>query len=241
MPVNEFRSSPLGMIYITTRRVGDLAWVRMNDIILPNLAQAGAIWEAGIKEKAFTRMSLTRWTVPIDDTSSLVIGVRHFNEGVNDSEGRHSEAVCGKETVDFLGQTGERAYDERQRVPGDFDAQVSQRPIAIHALEHLGTTDRGVSMLRRMVRKGIRAVGDGREPDCVRGAPGTVISTYCSDSVVHATRRSGRNDEIVLRDIGRAVARIAIDEDHGAGCDRLGRVAQQIAALSEPPIATAAE
>jgi hypothetical protein len=186
-------------------------------------------------------MSLTRWTVPIDDTSALVIGVRHFNDGVNDSEGRHSEAACGKETVDFLGQTGERSYDERQRVPGDFDAQVSQRPIAIHALEHFGTTDRGVSMLRRMVRKGIRAVGNGREPDCVRGAPGTVISTYCSDSVVRVPRRTGRNDEIVLRDIGRAVSRIIIDEDHGVGCDRLGRVAQQIEALSELTIASAAE
>ena len=186
-------------------------------------------------------MSLTRWTVPIDDASSLVIGVRHFNEGVNDPKGRHNEAACGKDMVDFLGQTGERPYDERQRVPGDFDAQVSQRSIAIHALEHLGTTDRGVSMLRRMVRKGIRTVGNGREPDCVRGAPGKVISTYCSDSVVRAPRRANRNDEIVLRDIGRAVACIAIDEDHGAGRDRPGRVAQKITALSEPPIATAAE
>jgi hypothetical protein len=242
MPVTEFRPSPLGMIYVTTRRVGDLAWVRVNDNILPNLAQAGAIWEAGTKEKAFTRMSLTRWTVPIDDTNSLVIGVRHFNEGVNDPAGRHSEAACGKETVDFLGQTGERAYNERQRVPGDFDAQVSQRPIAIHALEHLGTTDRGVSMLRGMVRKGIRAVRAGAEPDCVRGALGKVISTYCSDSVVRVSRRTGRNDETVLRNIGRAVARIVIDQDHGVGRDRPDRVGQQIAALSEPAaIATAAE
>ena len=55
-------------------------------------------------------------------------------------------------------------------------------------------------------------------------------------------RRSGRNDEIVLRDIGRAGERFAIDVDHGADCDRLGRVAQQIAALSEPSsMATAAE
>jgi len=202
MPVTEFRPSPLGMIYVTTRRVGELAWVRVNDHILPNLAQAGAIWEAGTKEKAFTRMSLTRWTVPIDDTNSLVIGVRHFNEGVNDPAGRHSEAACGKETVDFLGQTGERAYNERQRVPGDFDAQVSQRPIAIHALEHLGTTDRGVSMLRGMVRKGIRAVRAGAEPDCVRGALGKVISTYCSDSVVRVSRRTGRNDETVYGTLG---------------------------------------
>jgi hypothetical protein len=126
-------------------------------------------------------------------------------------------------------------------VPGDFDAQVSQRPIAIHSLEHLGTTDRGVSMLRQIVRKGIRAVGNGREPDCVRGAPGRVISTNCSDSVVRVPRRAGHNDEVALRDLGGAVARIAIDEGHGAGRDRLGRVAQKIAALSEPPIATAAE
>ena len=241
MPVTEFRSSPLGMIYITTRRVGDLAWVRMNDIILPNLAQAGAIWEAGTKEKSFTRASLTRWTVPIDDTSSLVIWVRHFNDGVNDPLGKHSEALCGKETVDFLGQTGERAYAERQQVPGDFDAQVSQRPIAVHALEHLGTTDRGVSMLRGIVRTGIRAVAAGHEPDCVRGAPARVISTYCNDSVIHAPRHSGRSDDLLLRDLGRAVARIVIDEDHGTGRDRLARVARQVAALSAAPAAVAAE
>jgi phenylpropionate dioxygenase-like ring-hydroxylating dioxygenase large terminal subunit len=241
MPVTEFRGSPLGMVYITTRRVGDLAWVRMNDIILPNLAQAGAIWEQGTKEKAFTRMSLTRWTVPVDDTTSILIGVRHFNDGVNDPLGKHSEAACGKETVDFLGQTGERHYDERQRVPGDFDAQVSQRPIAIHALEHLGTTDRGVSMLRSILRKGIRAVAAGREPDCVRGEVGRTIPTYCNDSVLHAPRRRGGDDEILLRDVGRAVARITIDEDHGTGRDRLDRVAARIAALPEPSVATAAE
>ena len=93
-----------------------------------------------------------------------------------------------------------------------------------------------------MVRKGIRAVRAGAEPDCVRGAPSKVISTYCSDSVVRVSRRTGRNDETVLRDIGRAVARIVIDQDHGIGRDRLDRVGQQIAVLSEPAaIATAAE
>ena len=68
-----------------------------------------------------------------------------------------------------------------------------------------------------------------------------MISTYCSDSVLRVPRRSGRNDETVLRDIGRAVARIVIDEDHGRGRDRGDMVGQQITALSEPAIATAAE
>ncbi len=241
LPVTEFQETPLGMIYITSRRVGDLVWVRMNDIILPNLAQAGAIWEAGDTSKAFTRAGLTRWTVPIDDTHSLMIGVRHFNDGVNDPQGRHSEAGCGKEKVDFLGQTGERPYEERQRIPGDFDAQTSQRPIAIHALENLGTTDRGVSMLRRIIRKGIRAVAAGAGPDCVRGAPGETISTYCQDSVVRVPARADRDDDTVLRDVGRAVARIVIDEGNGTGRERLARVAQKIAAISESSVASAAE
>ena len=45
---------------------------------------------------------------------------------------------------------------ERQRFPADYDAQSSQRPIAIHALEHLASTDRGVIMLRRIVRDGMQ-------------------------------------------------------------------------------------
>lgn len=241
LPVTEFRESPLGMVYITSRRVGDLVWVRMNDIILPNLAQAGAIWEAGDRPKAFTRAGLTRWTVPIDDTHSLVIGVRHFNEGVNDPQGRHDEVACGKEKVDFVGQTGEQPYEERQRIPGDFDAQTSQRPIAIHALEHLGTTDRGVSILRRIVRTGIRSVASGREPNHRRGSTNDPISTYCQDSVVRVPRRGNRNDELVLRDIGRAIAGIVIDEDNGTGRERLVSVAEKVAALSEPQIASAAD
>jgi hypothetical protein len=37
------------------------------------------------------------------------------------------------------------------------------------------------------------------------------------------------------------VARVVIDEDNGTGRERLARVAQKIAALSAPSIATAAE
>ncbi len=37
------------------------------------------------------------------------------------------------------------------------------------------------------------------------------------------------------------MARIVVDEDNGVGRDRMTRVGQKIAALSEPPIATAAE
>ena len=51
-----------------------------------------------------------------------------------------------------------------QRRPGDYEAQVSQRPMAIHGFEHLGATDRGVSLFRNQIRRGVRAVKAGDEP-----------------------------------------------------------------------------
>ena len=63
------------------------------------------------------------------------------------------------------GRTGDSApIEERQRLPGDYDAMVGQRPIAIHALEHLATTDRGTIMVRNTIRQGIHDVQNGRDP-----------------------------------------------------------------------------
>ena len=61
---------------------------------------------------------------------------------------------------------------------------MSQRPIAIHGLEHLSATDRGVSMFRSQVRRGIRAVRDGRDPQGLCRDPGAVTATYCNNTVV---------------------------------------------------------
>lgn len=58
----------------------------------------------------------------------------------------------------------ERPYRERQWIPGDHDAQVSQGPINVHALEHLGTQDRGIVMFRRFARRSIQAVEKGQDP-----------------------------------------------------------------------------
>ena len=35
--------------------------------------------------------------------------------------------------------------------------------VAVHGLEHLGTTDRGISMFRNQIRRGIRAVKAGKD------------------------------------------------------------------------------
>ena len=62
---------------------------------------------------------------------------------------------------------------------------MSQRPIAIHGLEHLSETDRGVSMFRNQVRRGIRAVRAGKDPAGIARDDRAVTPTYCNNTVLH--------------------------------------------------------
>ncbi len=223
LPQMEFVETPLGMIYVTTRRWQDKVWVRSNDIILPNLAQVGHIWEDGQADKQFSRVGITRWTTPVDNRTCKVIGWRHFHPDV-DPRGIGRREACGVESVDFYGQTGfGTPYEQRQREPGDYDAIVSQRPIAVHAAEHLTHCDKGVAMLRRLLRRGIRALP---------GTPGPLgAATYCHDTVL-TLPPSGEGDEnAFLRRVGAAVTAIVLDARHQAAGDREASVRRALAAL----------
>ena len=100
----------------------------------------------------------------------------------------------------------DRPYAERQSHPADFDAQSSQRTIAVHALEHLGSADRGVIMLRRIVRDGIRAVARGTDPFGSRRPEGKVIRTFTQDVVFRVPPApSPEADRRLLRATGRSV------------------------------------
>ena len=129
--VIEYQDTPLGMMNVQTRPVGERVWVRTVDSILPNVNQTGAIWEEAEASKAFQRCAMLRWMVPVDDAATRTIGWRFFSARL-DPRGQDQPERVGRESIDFVGQTeDERPYAERQRQPGDFEAQVSQRPIAI--------------------------------------------------------------------------------------------------------------
>ena len=83
MPELEFLETPVGMIYMGTRRVGQNVWARMVEAVLPNLQQIAPIWETGHQEHAFSGPMLSRWVVPQDDTNTMFIELRH----VSDTEG----------------------------------------------------------------------------------------------------------------------------------------------------------
>jgi hypothetical protein len=217
------------MYYITVRRIDDRVWVRSNHIWLPNCGQVGALLEKAEAEKFFHRVSITRWTVPIDDTNCWIIGWRHFNDEVDPfREGKPEE--CGRDSVDFYGQTGHRSYEQKQRVPGDWDAQVGQRPIAVHALEHRGTTDVGVTMWRRLLRKAVR--GKIEVSPQMAGAEKTK-RTYTHDTVLRIPRFSGPDEHAALKAIGRKVLACIFAADEVPLEERRSEIRRRLEELRE--------
>ena len=49
-------------------------------------------------------------------------------------------------------------------MPGDYETQVSQGEISFHSEEHLNSTDRGISMLRKVYRDQLAAIAAGKDP-----------------------------------------------------------------------------
>lgn len=199
----EYNDTPLGMINIQTRRVGEHLWTRTTESIVPNGNQTGAIWEEAESKKIFQRTSMLRWMVPIDNTNTMTIGWRYFSDKL-DPRGQDTPSAVGKETIDFMGQTAGREYEEQQRQPGDYEVQVSQRPIAIHALENRVTSDRGVSKLRSILRSRVRSHSEtGAAPMPVLNDDNHV-STYTQDTVYPVP--VAEDDEALVRQFGRRIS-----------------------------------
>ncbi len=235
LPAMEFPQTPTGMVYVTSRRWDDNVWVRSNDIILPNLAQVGHVWEDGAAPKEFNRVAITRWTVPLDDVTCRIIGWRHFHPDA-DPRGMADESKCGPESVDFFGQGPSRSYEDRQRIPGDYDAQVSQRSIAIHALESLTKCDTGVARLRHFLRRGIRRVAGGQDPELSPLRSNGLIPTYCHDTVLSIPERPGAgaaDDRALVHAVGQEVFKIVAQGEHHVAPDRAERVRALLRAYAD--------
>ena len=198
VPELDWHLTEAGMVYIATRRVGDLVWVRVCDFMPPNVHQFTREIEEATAPKAASRPVIIRWAVPNDDTHTTNFELAQ----VDPAWGLSVEQVAQP----GFGQSGDRPYTERQRFPADFDAQSSQRTIAVHALEHLASTDRGVIMLRKIVRDGIRAVVRGDDPFGTCSSADRVIPTFTQDLVVKLPPAADPEvDRKLLRATGRSV------------------------------------
>jgi len=197
-PEWDWMKTPVGMVYIDTRRQGDRVWVRVADFILPNIHQFPPNADPMALRNSINRPMATTWAVPLDDTHTMQIGFYRAPEGKAPRQGAG------------FGQDASRPYEERQRIPGDYDAQVSiHGGTTRHGLEHLATTDRGIIMMRNMIRRGIRAVGKGEELASPMLRNGAAVPTYSHDRVVAgiAPAPTQAADRKLLREVARGVVR----------------------------------
>jgi hypothetical protein len=94
--------------------------------------------------------------VPVDDTHQLGASIRWLPDG-------ESEGLSGREQLAPGGRKN-ASYEYIQRHPDDKEAVEGQGPIALHGLEHLVSSDKGVLMFRAILKKAIQAALRGEDP-----------------------------------------------------------------------------
>ncbi|GAA2888304.1 aromatic ring-hydroxylating dioxygenase subunit alpha [Streptosporangium fragile] len=151
LPEVEWEVTDHGVRSIQDRRLDDgRVYRRRTQVVFPNLRVV-----PNPRLEVLGPADSIGWVVPIDDTTFRIYSVFRT---------RDPEAVARIRTL-FDGRPwAELTEEEHQRMPGDYEAQKSQGDIAVHAAEHLGTTDRGVVMLRRFLKRQIDAVAAGHDP-----------------------------------------------------------------------------
>jgi phenylpropionate dioxygenase-like ring-hydroxylating dioxygenase large terminal subunit len=180
LPQLDFEATPYGMKYIRTAPLpSGRTFTRVQEVFTPNMrAIADNITPDQPHEE---RATLIGWWVPVDDTHTIGF---HIEAVRNGDAARMSTFAKAKEGRTSGIQDAHRSYEDTQRHPDDREAQVSQRPIAVHAHEHLGTTDRGIIMFRELLRGAIDDVRLGRDPQGVfRDAARSLIVVTSGNTV----------------------------------------------------------
>jgi phenylpropionate dioxygenase-like ring-hydroxylating dioxygenase large terminal subunit len=150
MPRVTFENTPRGVRSVQLRDVGTGVHRRITEAVLPTIRAV-----ASPRAEKDGPCSLLGWVLPIDDTSFRIYSAGRVRE----------QGALAKIRSHFNGKLwGELTPEEHQRFPGDYEAQVGQGPITFHSEEHLVFSDRGVAMLRRMLKQQVQAVTDGKHP-----------------------------------------------------------------------------
>jgi nitrite reductase/ring-hydroxylating ferredoxin subunit len=161
IPQLAFEETELGMRYIrTSKQPSGRTFVRVQEVVLPNVR---AVSETLLSDTPHVQMApIIGYWVPVDDTHTIGFYLEALQ--IIDGKVRPSSMIDAPIGRASSGSAPRTCYEDTQREPDDCEAQVSQRPIAVHALEHRGTTDAGVVMCRRLLREALRDLKEGLDP-----------------------------------------------------------------------------
>jgi phenylpropionate dioxygenase-like ring-hydroxylating dioxygenase large terminal subunit len=256
VPIHEGR----GLACAGARRVDkDRLFIRVQHQALPNLSLHAYTSESGVAKKHFSRFHIIRWTVPVDDENSVMLGWRVMGPGI-DTRGIGVREMVGYETIDFLeGQVAmrrperfgdykledfppipanhrERAcYKDAQQAPGDYEAITTQRPIAVHALENPTKFDAGVYLFRKMLRDAVRGTNPNASAESFYNWLKTwsgAPNSYCSGNVLDVPQGATVEDEVFQRRaITKRLVQILTESDSMKGDVRTAFVKAQMVEL----------
>ena len=210
LPALDFVDTPMGFLSMATRLVNGRVFVRASDIIMPNIGQFTGSSNKAADDSFRIGCGRTRWVTPIDDVNCHYIGYVHFSPKYK-PYGNLTPDDLGVDKAGLIGQTNERPYKDRQREPGDYDAVASQGQVANRRAEHLGTTDRGVVMFRRLLAKAIQANMQGD----ATALPQPMLwdgktRTYAHEYVLSVAPEAQGASHDALQAFGRAAAQAVV-------------------------------
>lgn len=157
-PEISWADTPYGMRALQDRQMEDgRLFRRITEALVPNvrLVPSPAAGEAG---HPFEPGGLLSWVVPLDDTTTTFFSLGPFLLQQDGTPHPVRRSQFGGRDWEALSEL------EHRRMPGDYEAQVGQGPITIHAEEHLVLSDRGILMLRRKWREQAALVENGCDP-----------------------------------------------------------------------------
>ena len=143
--------TPLGMHYRSLRDIGEGRVVeRITAVMFPSARSVPNI------QLTDGRAESIGWLVPVDDTHHRTF---HLTRMPKDFDG------IPLVTAPILDKAwSAMSEQERWAAPGDWEVQKSQGHITGHSEEHLASSDRGVIMLRRLLKNQIKIVQEGGDP-----------------------------------------------------------------------------
>jgi len=152
MPKVEWEATDLGVKASSVRSLPDGRTMRrITEVVLPTLRVVPNPYGTS------GRVESIGWVLPVDDTH-----YRIYTAGRVTQKGvllpRTDGAAPGRRRWRDMSEA------ERRAAPGDWEAQIGQGTITLHSEEHLVASDKGVALVRRLLKRELKVVAEGGSP-----------------------------------------------------------------------------
>jgi hypothetical protein len=128
-------------------------------------------------------------------------------------------------------------YKDAQYAPGDYEAIISQRPIAVHALENPTKFDAGLFLFRKMLRDAVRGTNpaaSAREFAEWFKEQGGTPNSYCSGNVFDIPEGETVEQEVAQRrKVTRQIVSILTESESMKGPQRAAFVREKFDQLEQ--------